>query len=71
LAWWTEPRLMTHAPHLGGRIEDVAYNPGIASRDPFPGDSLYYNGGRLNNGTLPTYYSPFDPSSGYTPFPLD
>lgn len=71
LMWWTEPRLMTHAPHLGGRIENVAYNPGIASRDPFVGDANYYNGGRLNNGTLPTFYSSWDPTSGYTPFPLD
>lgn len=70
LAWYTEPRLMTHAPHLGGRIEDVAYNPGIASRQPYPSDALFYDGGRLNNGQLPTYYAPFDPTSGYTPFPL-
>lgn len=69
-AWWTEPRLMVHAPHLGGRIEDVAYNPGIHSRDWEPGSPNYYNGGRTNPGQLPTYYSGWDPSSGFTPFPL-
>lgn len=70
LSFWTEPRLMVHTPHLGGRIENVAYNAGIHSRDWLPGEPNYYNGGRTNAGQLPTFYSPFDDVSGYTPFPL-
>lgn len=68
LAWWTEPRIITHAPFLGGRLERVSYEPGIAFREPFPGDANYYNGGRTNAGTLPTIYYDWAPS-GAKPFP--
>lgn len=57
-----EPRLMMHTPYLAGRITNVAYQPLISSRSPYPGDSLFYNGGRLT-GRLPLTYSEWSPST--------
>lgn len=48
---YTEPRIMMHTPYLAARIQDVAYNPGIHSRDWNPTDANWYDGGRTNGGT--------------------
>jgi len=55
MQWVVEPRIMQHTPYLGARISDVAYQPGIHTRSPFPGDANYYNGGRSSGTTLTGY----------------
>jgi hypothetical protein len=53
--WVTDPRIMLHTPHLSGKITNIKYTPSLAMRSPFPGDALYYNGGRTN-APLPNVY---------------
>lgn len=44
-----QPRLIMETPYLAARLDNVAYTLRRPSRDPFPTDSHYVNGGRTVN----------------------
>lgn len=49
------PRLILLTPHLAGRIQNVKYSPLQHTRQPFPSDGYFVDGGntsRTNPGTL-------------------
>jgi len=43
-----EPRVILLTPQLAGRITDVRYAPLQHTRDPFPGDSYFVDGGAVS-----------------------
>jgi len=55
MQWVVEPRIMQHTPYLGARLQDIAYQPGIHTRSPFPTDANYYDGGRSTGSVLTGY----------------
>lgn len=55
LKYWVEPRIMSHVPFLGGRLDNIAYQPVIHARDPYPSDANYYDGGRTTGTPLTGY----------------
>jgi hypothetical protein len=62
---WTaqfEPRLMSHAPFLGGYIDNVQYSTSVWSRSPYPSDSSFYFNGGLTE--TPYVYGVTDYSNG-------
>lgn len=60
--WVIMPRIIQHVPFLCGRIENVAYQPLIHTRDWNPNDANYYNGGKTN-GTILTGYPAWSPTT--------
>lgn len=53
------PRVVLRTPWLAGRITDVAYAPLQHTRQPFPDDPYFVNGG-LTQRTGPSYYTQGD-----------
>lgn len=51
-----EPRVILHAPQLAARINNVMYQPLSHTREPFPGDSYFVNGG-VTERDAPSLYS--------------
>lgn len=51
-----EPRVILRAPQLAGRITNVMYQPLQHTREPFPGEPYFVNGG-VTSRTGPSYYS--------------
>lgn len=51
-----EPRVILLTPQLAGRIQNVRYQPLQHTRDPFPADPYFVDGGRTYR-TGPSYYS--------------
>lgn len=51
-----EPRVILRTPQLAGRIQNVRYAPLQHTRDPFPGDPYFVDGG-LTSRAGPSYYS--------------
>jgi hypothetical protein len=43
--WKVEPRLVLRTPQLAGKLQNVAYSPLQHTRDPFPTDGYFTNGG--------------------------
>jgi hypothetical protein len=56
-----EPRLVLRTPHLAGRITNVAYRPLQHTRDAFPGQSYFVNGGVTTGHGAPSLYSDWNP----------
>ena len=53
-----EPRLILRTPWLAGRLTNVQYTPLQHTRDPFPDEPYFVNGGvTANEG--PSYYTPW------------
>jgi hypothetical protein len=50
------PRVILRTPHLAGRINNVKYTPLQHTREPFPSDGYFVNGGVVERST-PSYYS--------------
>lgn len=51
-----QPRVLLRTPHLAGRLQNVKYVPLQHTRQPFPDDNYFVDGGRTS-GTAPDYYS--------------
>lgn len=51
-----EPRVILLTPQLAGRIQNVRYSPLQHTREPFPDDPYFVNGG-VTSRTGPSYYS--------------
>lgn len=54
-----EPRIILKAPFLAARIENVGYCPTIHTREPFPGDEYFYNGGVSTDRATIATLSPY------------
>lgn len=55
-----EPRLRLPVPQLAGRLTNVAYTPLQHTRDPFPEDPYFVNGGQSTAREIVTPYSEWD-----------
>ncbi len=56
---WTaqiKPRLILHTPQLAGKIQHVVYGTPLHTREPFPTDPYFVNGGVSTNRAAPTVY---------------
>lgn len=58
-----QPRVILRTPQLAGKLQNVAYCPIAHTREPFPDDPYFFNGGVSTNRTLPTLYSDWNPPS--------
>jgi len=58
LLWLAEiqPRIILRTPYLAGRLNNVKYSPLQHTREPFPTDGYFVDGGRVSTST-PSYYS--------------
>lgn len=52
----TQPRLILRTPWLAARINDVVYCPALHTRQPFPDDPYWTNGGETTRSG-PSYYA--------------
>jgi len=50
-----EPRLVLRAPHLAGRLQNVAYEPLQHLRSPFDDDAYFVDGGRYSRSAQSWY----------------
>ncbi len=50
------PRVILHTPHLAGRLQNVKYVPLQHTREPFPADGYFVDGG-VTSRAVATYYS--------------
>lgn len=60
LQWITkiEPRIIMRTPYLAGRLNNIEYSPLQHTRDAYPGDPYFVNGGGTSrNGFGPSYYN--------------
>lgn len=59
--WLTiiEPRLILPVPHLAARLRNVVYQPLLHTRDPFPGDPYFVNGGVTARNTAPSLFADY------------
>lgn len=48
------PRLILHTPQLAGKIQHVVYGTPLHTREPFPADPYFFNGGVSGNRTVQT-----------------
>jgi len=51
-----EPRILLRTPHLAGRLQNVKYVPLQHTRQPFPSDGYFRDGGRTGTAD-PSYYT--------------
>ncbi len=58
-----EPRIIFLTPQLAGRIQNVRYAPLQHTRDPFPSDPYFVDGGETSR-TGPSYYSDWNLPGG-------
>lgn len=58
ILWLAEiqPRIILRTPYLAGRLNNVKYVPLQHTREPFPEDGYFVDGGRVTTSTQ-TYYS--------------
>lgn len=58
ILWLSEiqPRVILRTPYLAGRLNNVKYSPLQHTREPFPTDGYFVDGGRTTT-TTQTYYS--------------
>jgi len=54
-----EPRIILPFPHLTAKLRNVAYQPLIHTRDPFPTDSYFVNGGVTSRLTAPSLFADY------------
>jgi hypothetical protein len=54
-----EPRIIFPFPHLAAKLRNVAYQPLIHTRDPFPTDSYFVNGGVTSRLTAPSLFADY------------
>lgn len=52
-----EPRLVLRTPQIAGRIRNVVYCPIQHTRDSFPSDPYFANGGKTSRPSGPSYFS--------------
>ncbi|MDP2661254.1 MAG: hypothetical protein Q8R28_11060, partial [Dehalococcoidia bacterium] len=57
-----EPRVLLRTPHLAGRVQNVKYVPLQHTRQPFPTDGYFVDGGRTST-TEVNYYSEWNRQS--------
>lgn len=55
-----KPRLILRTPWLAAKITNVAYEPLLHTRQPFPDDPYFVNGGVVGERTAPTYQVHWD-----------
>lgn len=53
-----EPRMILRTPWLAGRLNNVVYKPLIHTRQPFPSDPYFVDGGNTSRPG-PSYYTPW------------
>ena len=58
ILWLAEiqPRVILRTPYLAGRVNNVKYSPLQHTREPFPEDGYFVDGGRTTT-SAPSYYS--------------
>jgi hypothetical protein len=56
----TEPRLILRTPFLAGRLENVAYTPLLHTRQPFPDDPYFVDGG-VTSRPAPSFFNEWNP----------
>ncbi|MDP2323703.1 MAG: hypothetical protein Q8N51_06695, partial [Gammaproteobacteria bacterium] len=58
ILWLAEiqPRIILRTPYLAGRLQNVKYSPLQHTREPFPDDGYFVDGGRVTT-SAPSYYS--------------
>jgi hypothetical protein len=54
-----EPRLIFPFPHLAAKLRNVMYQPLMHTRDPFPTDSYFVNGGVTSRSTAPSLFADY------------
>lgn len=59
--WLTiiEPRLIFPVPHLAAKLRNVQYTPLMHTRDPFPTDPYFVNGGVTARNTAPSFFADY------------
>lgn len=59
--WLTmiEPRIIFPFPHLAAKLRNVQYQPLLHTRDPFPTDPYFVNGGVTSRSTAPSFFADF------------
>lgn len=59
--WLTiiEPRLIFPVPHLAAKLRNVQYTPLMHTRDPFPTDPYFVNGGVTARNTAPSLFADY------------
>jgi hypothetical protein len=57
-----EPRIILRTPHLAGRLQNVKYVPLQHTRQPFPEDGYFKNGGVVSTTDRTLYHEWTDPS---------
>lgn len=57
-----QPRLRVLTPHLAGRLQNVRYSPLQHTRDAFPDDPYFTDGGEYSRSTS-SYYSEWNPAA--------
>lgn len=65
VSWKTEPRIIMRTPQLSGRIQNVKYEPLQHTREAFPDEPYFVNGGRTNTN-ISTVYTEWATSSPTT-----
>ena len=53
--WKVEPRLVLRTPQLAGKLQNVSYSPLQHTRDPFPSDGYFKDGGVVSRSTRSRY----------------
>lgn len=56
---YLEPRIVLPVPHLFGKLSNVQYTPLLHTRDPFPTDPYFVNGGVTSRATAPSFFADF------------
>lgn len=56
-----EPRIVVRTPQLAARWTNVAYKPLIHTRESFPNDPYFVNGGVAGGRQAPSFYSDWNP----------
>lgn len=54
-----EPRIIFPFPHLAAKLKNVMYQPLLHTRDPFPTDPYFVNGGVTARNTAPSLFADY------------
>jgi hypothetical protein len=54
-----EPRIILPVPHLAGKLRNVRYSPLMHTRDSFPNDPYFVNGGVTARNTGPSFFADY------------
>jgi hypothetical protein len=54
-----EPRIILPVPHLAGKLRNVRYAPLMHTRDAFPDNPYYVDGGVTSRSTAPSFFADY------------